>query len=196
MKNGLPVKAAACAKARSNKALSVCPVWQKDRQPCRVGVWEEVELERKARAKYVLPSSQGLTLRQRGRAEGRISLRRTNENRQLSAEAPPRLRGFWPTAAAPAAYRLQRPNESANFRPKCSILSNSRNSTKIIREALARWLSWLEHHPVRQKVTDSIPSQSTYLGCGYVLPSLSQVRMRKRQSLGKLASSLRKMSAR
>lgn len=26
------------------------------------------------------------------------------------------------------------------------------------------WLSWLEHHPIRQKVVDSIPGQSTYRG--------------------------------
>ena len=35
--------------------------------------------------------------------------------------------------------------------------------------ALAGWLSWLEHHPVHQKVTGLgvIPSQGTYLGCGF-----------------------------
>ena len=33
--------------------------------------------------------------------------------------------------------------------------------------ALARWLSWLEHSLVHQKVADSIPGQGTYLGCGF-----------------------------
>ena len=29
------------------------------------------------------------------------------------------------------------------------------------------WLSWLEHHPIHQKVTDLIPRQSTCLDCGF-----------------------------
>ena len=29
------------------------------------------------------------------------------------------------------------------------------------------WLSWLEYHPVNQKVTSSIPSQGTCLHCGF-----------------------------
>ena len=33
--------------------------------------------------------------------------------------------------------------------------------------ALTRWLSWLEHCPIRQKVVGSIPSQGTYLGCRF-----------------------------
>ena len=33
--------------------------------------------------------------------------------------------------------------------------------------ALAVWLSWLQHCPVHQKVAGSIPSQDTYLGCGF-----------------------------
>ena len=33
--------------------------------------------------------------------------------------------------------------------------------------ALASWLSWLEHHPVQQKVASSIASQGTYLSCGF-----------------------------
>ena len=33
--------------------------------------------------------------------------------------------------------------------------------------ALARLLSWLERCPVHQKVAGLIPSQGTYLGCGF-----------------------------
>ena len=29
------------------------------------------------------------------------------------------------------------------------------------------WLSWLEYHPIDQKVIDSIPSQGTYSGCWF-----------------------------
>ena len=32
--------------------------------------------------------------------------------------------------------------------------------------ALVGWLSWLEHHPVHQKIAGSIPGQGTDLGCG------------------------------
>ena len=32
---------------------------------------------------------------------------------------------------------------------------------------LAMWLSWLERHPIHQKVEGSIPSQGIYLGCGF-----------------------------
>ena len=32
---------------------------------------------------------------------------------------------------------------------------------------LAGWLSWLERHPVHQRVAGLIPSQCTYLGCGF-----------------------------
>ena len=35
---------------------------------------------------------------------------------------------------------------------------------KTTNGALARWLSWLEHPPVHQKVAGSIPRQGTYLG--------------------------------
>ena len=35
------------------------------------------------------------------------------------------------------------------------------------RRALAKWLSWLECHPIHQKVEGLIPSQGTYLGCGF-----------------------------
>lgn len=28
------------------------------------------------------------------------------------------------------------------------------------------WLSWLEHGPLKQEVTGSIPAQGTYPGCG------------------------------
>ena len=37
--------------------------------------------------------------------------------------------------------------------------------------AMARWLGWLEHHPIHQKVAGSIPGQGTYLGCGFDLRS-------------------------
>ena len=30
------------------------------------------------------------------------------------------------------------------------------------------WLSWLEHHPINQKVVGLIPGQGTYLGCTFV----------------------------
>ena len=33
--------------------------------------------------------------------------------------------------------------------------------------ALARRLSWLEHHPVHQNVIGSIPGQGTNLGCEF-----------------------------
>ena len=33
--------------------------------------------------------------------------------------------------------------------------------------ALARWLSWLEHCPIHQKVVGSIFGQGTYLDYGY-----------------------------
>ena len=33
-----------------------------------------------------------------------------------------------------------------------------------------RWLSWLEHHPVDQKVVGSITSQGTYLSCAFDAP--------------------------
>ena len=35
--------------------------------------------------------------------------------------------------------------------------------------ALARWLSWLQCHPIHQEVTGLVPSQGTYLGCGFDL---------------------------
>ena len=34
-------------------------------------------------------------------------------------------------------------------------------------QAMAGWLSWLEHRPVQQKVVISVPSQGTCLGCGF-----------------------------
>ena len=37
----------------------------------------------------------------------------------------------------------------------------------IRKGALAGWFSWLEHHPVQQKVMGSIPGQGTYLGSGF-----------------------------
>ena len=36
---------------------------------------------------------------------------------------------------------------------------------KKLKWALAELLSWLENHPVHQKVVGSIPGQGTYLGC-------------------------------
>ena len=47
--------------------------------------------------------------------------------------------------------------------------------TKNMALALAGWLSWLEHHPLHQKVAGSIPSQGTYLG-GRFDPWLGHVR--------------------
>ena len=38
---------------------------------------------------------------------------------------------------------------------------------RILICALARRFSWLECRPVHQKVVGSIPSQGTYLGCGF-----------------------------
>ena len=40
----------------------------------------------------------------------------------------------------------------------------NKNGRKL---ALARWLGWLEHHPIHQKVEGLIPSQGTYLGCRF-----------------------------
>ena len=37
--------------------------------------------------------------------------------------------------------------------------------------AQARWLSWLEHHPILQKAEVSVPDQGTCLGCGFDLQS-------------------------
>ena len=31
----------------------------------------------------------------------------------------------------------------------------------------AQWLSWLECHPMHQKIVGSISGQGTYLGCGF-----------------------------
>ena len=39
---------------------------------------------------------------------------------------------------------------------------------KAQRVALARWLSWLEHHPTRQKAVGSIPGQGTQLVSGSI----------------------------
>lgn len=41
------------------------------------------------------------------------------------------------------------------------------SSIKKLMSDLAGWLSWLEHHPLYQKVTGLIPSQSTNLGFGF-----------------------------
>ena len=38
---------------------------------------------------------------------------------------------------------------------------------KYLRTALARWLSWLEHHSTLQKVVGSIPGQGTFPGCWF-----------------------------
>ena len=37
--------------------------------------------------------------------------------------------------------------------------------------AQARWLSWLEHHPMHQKIVSSIPGQGKYLGWKYIIKS-------------------------
>ena len=34
-------------------------------------------------------------------------------------------------------------------------------------EPLARWLVWLEPHPMHQKAASLVPSQGTYPGCGF-----------------------------
>ena len=38
---------------------------------------------------------------------------------------------------------------------------------KFIPSALAGWLSWLKQGPIHQNAVGSIPSQVTYLGCGF-----------------------------
>ena len=41
----------------------------------------------------------------------------------------------------------------------------SSRSLESISPSLARWLSWLEHHPVYQKIGGFTPGQGTHLGC-------------------------------
>ena len=48
-----------------------------------------------------------------------------------------------------------------------NIITEIHFKTKVINIALAGWLSYLQHHPVRQKVAGLIPNQGTYLGCGF-----------------------------
>ena len=43
--------------------------------------------------------------------------------------------------------------------------------TRSTAVALAGWLSWLERHPIHQKVVGSIPHPGTYLGPGFASPS-------------------------
>ena len=44
--------------------------------------------------------------------------------------------------------------------------SNHRDAKKIGGEVLAGVAQWTEHGPVNQRVSGSIPSQGTCLGCG------------------------------
>ena len=48
-----------------------------------------------------------------------------------------------------------------------SLRLNTLKVEELWKVALAGWLSWLEHHPVHQKVAGSIPGQGTYPGCGF-----------------------------
>ena len=34
-------------------------------------------------------------------------------------------------------------------------------------QTLARWLTWLEHHPIHQRVEGLIHGQATNIGCGF-----------------------------
>ena len=50
------------------------------------------------------------------------------------------------------------------------ILFNTNiNLKRLYRQSFLVWLTWMECHPTHQKVGDSIPSQGTYLGCGFDL---------------------------
>ena len=54
-----------------------------------------------------------------------------------------------------------------NFRCIFSSIFNIKMATqKFTNFSLASVARWIEHWPVNQKVAGSIPSQSTYLGCG------------------------------
>ena len=46
-------------------------------------------------------------------------------------------------------------------------LSSSTRSARITEAALAEWLSGLECCPVHQSIAGLIPSQGSYLGCGF-----------------------------
>ena len=45
--------------------------------------------------------------------------------------------------------------------------SDLENCNKVNLGAWPVWLSWLEHHPLDQRVVGSIPRQGTYPGCGF-----------------------------
>ena len=48
------------------------------------------------------------------------------------------------------------------------VLNNLSYAFKNVNNvSLARWLCWLEHCPLLQKVADSIPGQDRYLGCRF-----------------------------
>ena len=56
------------------------------------------------------------------------------------------------------------PGESQNVQINwCRI----KRTSKTEKRALARQLSWLQHHPVHQKAAGSIPGQGTHLACGF-----------------------------
>lgn len=57
-----------------------------------------------------------------------------------------------------------------NLEPRGNQVSSD-NSNSL---ALAKWLSWLKHCLVHQKVTSSFPGQGTYLQCRFS-PQLGQV---------------------
>ena len=47
----------------------------------------------------------------------------------------------------------------------CALVRSSKGRTSIF--ALAGWFSWLEHHPLYQKVLGLIPSQGICLDCRF-----------------------------
>ena len=65
------------------------------------------------------------------------------------------------------------PNLETIQRSNDRIVESLHSNRKI---ALARRLSWLEHHPVHQRVAGSIPSQGTYLRSGFGRDPLLTVR--------------------
>ena len=67
-------------------------------------------------------------------------------------------------------FRFIRLSKSRQLPMLLFCLSNIALYKKINCLALTRWISWLEHHPVHQKVVGSIPAQGTYLGWWYSPP--------------------------
>ena len=54
----------------------------------------------------------------------------------------------------------------------CQFSKINRKKLKQIELVLIGWLSWLEHCSIHQKVVGSIPSQGTYLDCGFNSPTI------------------------